>query len=142
MSLAQSLNLAIENGFSFLNSSKYFAGITMLLLNLGSRYISAELSEMHENVLSHKIIRRLLVFTVVFVATKDVKVSFILTAVFVILVSGIFNEDSKYCIIPKAKEKNNTKITKVEYSLAQEVIKKYERQKKKEEHELVRNGKL
>ena len=130
-------NSTIEGAFHYMNSSKYFAGITMLLLNLGSRYISAELSDMHEKMLSHKIIRRLLVFTVVFVATKDVKVSLILTAIFVILVSGLFNEESKYCIIPSVKDKNN--ITKTEYQLAQEVVKRYDTHKKRKEAEYMRS---
>ena len=137
MSLLEIFNSSIEGAFHYMNSSKYFAGIAMLLLNLGSRYISAELSEMHENMLNHKIIRRLLVFVVVFIATKDAKVSLILTAVFVILVSGVFNEESKYCIIPSVKNKND--ITKTEYQLAQEVIKRYDTHKKRKEMQHIRS---
>tara|TARA_A100001037_G_scaffold241047_1_gene221151 strand:+ start:32 stop:454 length:423 start_codon:yes stop_codon:yes gene_type:complete len=137
MSLIDAINTSIEGAFHYMNSSKYFAGIAMLLLNLGSRYISAELSEMHETVLNHKIIRRLLVFVVVFIATKDAKVSLILTAIFVILVSGIFNEESKYCIIPSVKNKND--ITKTEYQLAQEVIKRYDTNKRRKEMQHIRS---
>ena len=52
----------LEQGMIALNGSKYFAGIMMLLMNLGARNIAMELSEMHEKILSHKFIRRLLVF--------------------------------------------------------------------------------
>ena len=34
-----------------LNNSKYFAGIAMLLLNIGSKYISIELSDSQEEFL-------------------------------------------------------------------------------------------
>ena len=34
-----------------INQSKYFAGIIMILMNMGSRYISLELSERHESIL-------------------------------------------------------------------------------------------
>ena len=98
-------NTIQEGGFwsllESINSNKYFVGIIMILLNLGSRYISLELSKIHENFLGSLIVRRLIVFTVVFTATRDIWVSIILTASFIILVSGLFNEKSKYCMIPK-----------------------------------------
>jgi hypothetical protein len=111
---------------AFLNNSKYFAGISMLLLNLGSRYIAMELSYSQEQLLSNKIIRRLLVFTVVFVATRDIWVSFVLTAVFIVLVSGIFNENSGYCILPKSKIFKQ--ISKNDFEKAQQIIKLYQLQ--------------
>lgn len=114
----------------FLNNSKYFAGISMLLLNLGSKYISMELSETHEEILSNSVIRRLLVFTVFFIATRDIWVSFVLTAVFIILVSGLFNENSTYCVLPK-KKRNYKYISKKDYQKAQYVMKLYDLQQTK-----------
>jgi hypothetical protein len=87
--------------FDSLNQSKYFAGIMMLVLNLGSKYITMELSESQDELLRNKIIRRFLVFTVVFVATRDIFVSLILTGIFILLVSGLFNENSNYSIVTK-----------------------------------------
>ena len=112
--------------FNKLNGSKYFAGITMLLLNLGSRFIVMEISENQKELLNNKIVRRFIIFTVFFVATKDIWVSIILTSVFIILVSGLFNENSKYCIITKSVYKN---ITEEEYEHAQKIINLYKIQK-------------
>jgi hypothetical protein len=120
----------VDMSMNVLNNSKYFAAIMMLLMNLGSRYISLELSQFHEEILSKPIVRRLLVFTIIFMATRDIKTSLILTAVFVILISGIFNEDSKYCILPG---RNNRKITKEDYHYAQNIMEKYHKQNKKQE---------
>ena len=111
-----------------LNTSKYFSGILMLLLNLGSKYLAMELTEFHEKFLSNVFIRRILVFTVFFMATKDVFVSFILTGVFVILVSGLFNENSKYCVMTKKSKGLFNEITKQDYMKAQKVIQLYELQ--------------
>jgi hypothetical protein len=118
----------IDLGIGFLNNSKYFVAIMMLLLNLGSRYISMELSQFHEDFLSNVFVRRILVFTVVFVATRDIKVSLISTAVFIVLVSGLFHEDSKYCVLPSAKDPKKN-ITKEEYHYAQTVVDKFNKQK-------------
>ena len=65
--------------FDILNNSKYFSGFIMILMNLGSKYVPLELSEEQEEFLSKKVIRRLLVFAIFFMATRDVLVSIILT---------------------------------------------------------------
>ena len=110
-----------------LNNSKFFAGILMILMNLGSKYISLELSETQDEFFSNIVIRRMMIFIVVFIATKDIITSLIITACFVIMVSGLFNENSKFCLI-----KNNCKQTKVvtkeQVERAKKVLKKYEEQ--------------
>jgi hypothetical protein len=113
---------------SDLNTNKYFTGIMMLVLNLGSRFLVMELSDTQEQLLSNKVIRRFIVFTVVFIATKDIYVSFVVTAIFIILVSGLFNENSKFCIVTKPVV---TQVTNDEYKEAQKIIKLYKLQKKK-----------
>lgn len=110
-----------------LNTNKYFAGMLILLLNLGSRFLVMELSETQEQLLSNKIIRRFVIFTVVFVSTRDILVSLVVTAVFIVLVSGIFNENSKYCIVTKPVIKQ---VTQDDYKEAKKVIKLFEMQKK------------
>ena len=112
---------------SYINNSKYMAGISMLLLNLGSKYIAMELSNTHEELLSNIIFRRFIIFTVIFISTRDIWVSFILTCIFIIFVSNVFNENSKYCLIAKPKNKFS-RITKLDYQKAQQIIKLYELQ--------------
>jgi len=79
-----------------LNSSLFFAGIMMLLLNVGSRYIVHELADTDEEYRKYILIRRLAVFAVCFVGTRDIIVSLILTAAFVVLSTGLFQGKSKY----------------------------------------------
>jgi len=109
-----------------LNNNKYFTGIMMIILNLGSRFLVMELSETQEQILSNKIIRRFVMFTVVFIATKDIYVSLVITAIFIILVSGLFNENSKYCIVTKPVIKQ---VTQDEYKEALKIVKLYKLQK-------------
>lgn len=120
--------IMIFQTFNNLNQSKYFAGIMMLILNLGSKYITMELSESQDELLRNKIIRRFLVFTVVFVATRDIFVSLILTGIFIILVSGLFNENSNYSLVTKPVISN---VNEEEYRQALKIVKSYEFQKKK-----------
>lgn len=118
--------LSIMDYILSLNNSKFVAGITMLVVNLGSKYLAQELSDSQEALFTNVIIRRFVIFTVVFMATKDLLISLVLTAVFIVLVSGLFNENSKYCIIKKRKKK---KINKKEYQEAKKIIQLYELQK-------------
>ena len=109
-----------------INTSRIFAGLVLLILNLFSKFITIKLSDSQEALFTNVVIRRFVIFTVVFMATKDLLISLVLTAVFIVLVSGLFNENSKYCIIKKRRKK---KINKKEYQEAKKIIQLYELQK-------------
>ena len=126
--MLSNIGVSLDTLFSTLNNSKYFSGIMMLLLNVGGKQVSNEISSFQENILNHKVVRRLLVFVVVFIATKDVKISLIVTISFIVIVTGLFNEESKYCVIPKDKVGNTKKILKEEYLMAKQIVKQYENQ--------------
>ena len=117
-----------------LNTSNFFIGIMMILLNVGSKYVLMEFSDTHEKFLSNNIVRRCLVFTIFFVATRDIYTSLILTAVFIVLVSeiGILNEKSKYCMLPTSIIHNGDKeiITEENYMKSQQIVNKYNVQNK------------
>lgn len=71
-------------------SSPFVIGIMMLLLNVYSRNIVHEFSDSPEEYSQNILLRRLTIFAVCFVGTRDLVVSILLTAGFVILASGIF----------------------------------------------------
>lgn len=73
-----------------LNGSPMFAGIMMLLLNVGSRFITHEMSSNDDEYRQNIFFRRLAVFAVCFVGTRDILLSILLTAGFVVLAGGLF----------------------------------------------------
>ena len=95
----------MNNTINYINNNKYFIGLMMILMNIGSKYAISEISILQHNFLKLKIVRRLLIFTIFFVATRDIVVSLIMTAIFVILALELFNENSEYCILPKELKK-------------------------------------
>ena len=114
-----------------INHSKYLAGVCMIVLNLGSKYVLMEISENQEQLLANKIFRRFIIFTIAFIGTRDIISSIIITASFVILVSNIFNENSKYCVLKKNKNKKPfTQVSKNDYLKALKLIQLYELQQK------------
>ena len=119
--------MSVYQKINALNQSKVFAGILMILMNLGSKYIALELSETQEEFLSNIVIRRIVVFVVAFIATRDIIISLVLTGVFILLVSGLFNDNSDLCIIKKNNPQTKI-ITKDDVLKAKKIIKKYEKQ--------------
>ena len=92
----------LDSYFYQLNNNNYFIGIMMVLLNIGTKYVMQEFGEVIDFVFNIKFIRRIMLFTVFFVATRDIKVSIILTGIFIFIAMELFHEKSKNCIIPKS----------------------------------------
>jgi len=91
-----------KTGFlSSLNNSKLFAGLVMIMLNIGSKYITIELSKSQEQYLRNSVGRQMLIFAISWMGSRDIVIALVLTAVFTILTDHLFNENSDFCIIPK-----------------------------------------
>jgi len=90
----------IHDHILFLNSSRFFAGVVMILLNIGSKFISVQFSKSAEEYLKFSITKQILVFAMAWMATRDIYTSLVLTAVFVVLSEFLFNEESTFCIVP------------------------------------------
>jgi hypothetical protein len=83
-----------------INTSKFFAGFVMIMLNIGSKYITIKLSKSQEAYLRNTIARQLLIFSIIWMGTRDVLISIAMTGAFVVLTDHLFNERSPYCVIP------------------------------------------
>jgi hypothetical protein len=90
----------IHNHIMFLNNSKFFAGIVMILLNIGSKFIAIQFSRSTEEYLKMNITKQILVFAMAWMGTRDIYTALILTAVFTVLSDHLFNEESPYCVVP------------------------------------------
>jgi hypothetical protein len=77
-------------------SSPFMIGVMMLTMNIGSRYITHEFSDNDDEYQQNILLRRFAIFAVCFVGTRDLLISLILTAGFVILASGFLRGKSVY----------------------------------------------
>jgi hypothetical protein len=111
----------------FLNNSKVLAGISLILMNLGSKNIVADLGVVHNKILSHQIVKKIVIFAMFFVATRDVVIAFMLSVAYVVIFDGLLHEKRKTCIIPQRFIDNAYKqvITREDYLRALDVIKNY-----------------
>lgn len=71
------------------NDSKLFLGIMLIVLNIGSRHLVDEFSSNVEEYQRNLVLRRIAVFAVCFVGTRDMIISLVLTAAFIIISTGV-----------------------------------------------------
>ncbi len=86
----------VQEYIQYVEASPMFAGIMMLLLNIGSRFITHEYSDNDEEYQQNIVLRRLSVFAVCFIGTRSIVTSLLLTAAFVVLSAGLFRGKSSY----------------------------------------------
>ena len=86
------------NYLGYLNNSKFFAGLVMIMLNIGSKYVTIELSKSQEAYLKNSVGRQLLIFAISWMGSRDILIALALTAIFTVLTDHLFNEESPMCI--------------------------------------------
>ena len=124
-----------------LNNCKFFAGLIMIMLNIGSKYITIELSKSQEQYLRNSIGRQLLIFSIAWMGSRDIFLALAITGIFYVLTMFLFNEDSKMCIIPHHMRNFNDLldqdkdgvITKKEIENAQKILDQAKKDERKRE---------
>ncbi len=81
-----------------INTSPIFIGLMMLTMNLGARFLPAEITRSQEAMLSHPYFRRFLIFVILFIATRNVVYAFWLGLLIIFVIGYLFNENSALCI--------------------------------------------
>lgn len=127
----------IHTHILYLNNSKFFAGIIMILLNVGSKFIPIQFSRSTEEYLKMSVTKQLLVFAMAWMGTRDIYASLVLTAAFTILSENLFNEESSYCIVPEKYRilsklidtNNDGTVSEVELNAAIAVLEKAKKEK-------------
>ena len=119
-----------------INNNKFFAGIVMLIMNIGAKYATIEFSKTQEQYLKNVFSKQLIIFATVWVATHDIIISILLTAAFVILSDFLINPESQLCMLPERyktlhtilEDKSDEIVTKDQVDKAKAILKKAEKQ--------------
>jgi len=122
-----------------LNSSKFFAGVIMILLNVGAKFITIQFSKSTEEYMKNTISKQILVFAMSWMGTRDIYAALGLTAVFTILSDFLFNEESALCIVPQKYRILHTlvdtdgdgQVSETELAEAMAILEKAKREKQR-----------
>ena len=82
-----------KESLSCINENKYIIGLTMIMLNIGARFIIDELDDDLRKLISNTVVRRVVIFCSFFMATKDLFTAIVLTVIFVILINEVFAKE-------------------------------------------------
>tara|TARA_B100001093_G_C26642496_1_gene933822 strand:- start:123 stop:572 length:450 start_codon:yes stop_codon:yes gene_type:complete len=120
-----------------LNNSKFFAGVVMIILNIGSRYIELKFSKTQESYLRMILGRQILIFAVAWMGTRDIYLSLIVTLIFTLLSDFALNENSNFCLLPEtfktissSLENNNDIISEEDINKTIKTLEKLKTQKR------------
>ena len=123
-----------------LNSHPLFIGLMVIMLNIGSKYITIKLSKSQEQYLKNSLGRQFLIFAIMWSGTRDIVYAILLTGAFVAMADYLFNEDSNYCVIPgylrnyadMVDTNDDGFVTPTEAEEAIQTLKKLKKQKQKQ----------
>ena len=125
----------LDSKVTVMNTSKVFAGLMIVILNISSKFVTIKLSKTMEGYLKYTFSRDVLVFAICWVGSRDIYVAIALTALFIFMVDYLLNEDSSLCMLSKGFKdyhislvEGNTTITEEEIKKAKEVLEKAEQQ--------------
>jgi hypothetical protein len=131
----------------FMNNSKFFAGVIMILLNVGSKFITIQFSKSTEEYLKMSVTKQILVFAMAWMGTRDIYAALGLTAIFTVLSDFLFNEESGCCIVPHKYRvlhrlvdvNNDGDVTETEIASAMAILEKAKREKQKKQQKTFIN---
>ena len=89
------------------NGSKIAWGLSTIGMQLGARFVVGDLTAMQNRMLASKLAKRLIMCGMIFVATRDIMVSVVLTVAIHALLAFLINENSGLCIVPGAGQLAN-----------------------------------
>jgi len=123
-----------------LNSSKIFAGIMIITLNIVSKFVNIKLSKTMESYLRYTFSKYVLVFTIAWMGTRDIYIALFIMSCFIVISDFLLDEESMFCILPEEfkdrhltileENENMEKVTDEEVTKAKKVIEKAKEQKK------------
>ena len=97
-------------------NNAWINGLCVLIINLGSGFVTRDIQLILQSVFEYKIMRWLVFFTICFTTTRDIYISLCMSLILVICFWHLFNFDSDFCVI---NEEQNFKsiLTKIKFKL-------------------------
>lgn len=85
--IQNSIKLGTDAFLESISKSPVMIGLAVLVINLGGRYLATDINQYDEKVLNNVFMKKLTIFSIAFLSTRDIKYSIII----VLLYSILFN---------------------------------------------------
>jgi hypothetical protein len=140
--LKKYIEKAVQNTFESLNdvvatmnTSKIFAGLMILTLNITSKFVTIKLGKTMESYFKYTFSKQILVFAMAWMGTRDIYIALIISILFIIFSDYLLHEESPFCCLPDSFKNyhlnllENDQVSDEEIKKAQEILDKATRQK-------------
>ena len=116
-------------------SSPYTIAVAIFLLNMGGRFLPFEITKGQEAILNQPIFRRLIIFVIFFVATRNLIIAMWMSLLSILFIGYLFNENSDLYIFGKRVSGKKTSgdtiaLTQEEQQILKSLLDKSERIKR------------
>ena len=135
-----SMRFNINSHIQNINNSKIFAGLMIIILNITSKFVNFRFSKSVERYLKYTFSKQILVFAIAWMGTRDIYIALLVTVGFILCFDYLFNEDSMFCCLPNSIIENlkeldeDDVVPEEDAKKAQEIVEKYENQKRNKEN--------
>lgn len=126
---------SLDDVISTMNTSKIFAGLMILILNIASKFVTIKLGKTMESYFKFTFSKQILVFAMAWMGTRDIYIALVISILFIIFSDYLFHEDSPFCCLPNSFKNyhlqllENNEISEDEIKKAQEVLDKATKQR-------------
>jgi hypothetical protein len=94
-----------------IKENKYFLSILIIIINLGARFIVEELTPEQRKIVNSTVVRKIVLFSLLFMATKDFMISLTLTIITFLIINEFSIFENKK--INNIKNEKNEKMKKI-----------------------------
>jgi hypothetical protein len=132
---AQNTFDSLNDVVATMNTSKIFAGLMILTLNITSKFVTIKLGKTMESYFKFTFSKQILVFAMAWMGTRDIYIALIISILFIIFSDYLFHEESPFCCLPDSFKNyhlellENDKVSDDEIKKAHEILDKATRQK-------------
>jgi hypothetical protein len=127
----------VNNYVQYLNNSKIFAGLMIIILNIASKFVNIKIGKTLEAYLKYSFSKQILVFAIAWIGTRDIYVALLITIVFVLITQFLLHEDSSFFILSEETKEHYCNlldnppdiVTAEDIKKAKEILEKAEKQK-------------
>lgn len=97
----KSIAIYVDKNIQYMNSSKIFAGLIVITLNIASKFVTIKLSKSMESYLKNTFSRDILVFCIAWMGCREIYIALLITVLFILFMDVLLNEESSYYILPE-----------------------------------------
>ena len=99
--------------------------LSIILTQIGSKHLNLDITKAQEKMIKHPIFQSIIFFSIIYISTKNIYISFTILILTYLVLKILFNENHKYNILSKSWLKNEGLINDADIISAKNLYRDY-----------------